>query len=115
MRSATASVEAKEQFGERVVLLTYEQLVLDPEETMRAVAERIGIEMSPVLLEPTFNGRPIRANSSVEVQEYGILQERTTAYRDSLDAATIAQIEELAGPLYARAGALAAGRAAEAR
>ena len=115
VRSATASVEAKAQFGERVVLLTYEQLVLDPDGTMRAVADRIGIEMSPVLLEPTFNGRPIRANSSVDVQEYGILQERTTAYRDSLDAATIARIEELAGPLHARAGALAAGRAAEAR
>ena len=40
---------------------------------MRVVAERIGIAMSPVLLEPTFNGRPIRANSADEVAEYGVL------------------------------------------
>ena len=45
-------------------------LVSRTESTMAALAERLGIAMSPVLLTPTFNGRPIRANSSyaVEVQ-----------------------------------------------
>ena len=32
----------------------------------------IGISMSSVLLEPTFNGRPIRANSSESVRDYGV-------------------------------------------
>ncbi len=43
--------------------------------------------MSPVLLEPTFNGRPIRANSREAVAHYGILAERATAGRDALDPA----------------------------
>jgi hypothetical protein len=76
---------------------------------MRHVAERIGISMSPVLLQPTFNGRPIRANSSDAVERNGILPERTTAYRDVLDEATLARIEELAGDLYDRV-VVAAGR-----
>jgi hypothetical protein len=58
--------------------------------------------MSAVLLEPTFNGRPIRANSSAPVGSYGVLSDRTEAYRDALDEETIAQVDELAGGLYVR-------------
>jgi hypothetical protein len=100
--STEAALDAAGRYGERVVLLTYEQLVSQTEEAMRHVAERIGISMSPVLLVPTFNGRLIRANSSDAVERYGILPERATAYRDLLDGRTLARIEELAGDLYER-------------
>ena len=90
-----------------MVVLTYEELIEDPEGTIRAIAERIGIAMTPELLVPTFNGRPIRANSTDAVEGYGILPERVSAYRDSLDRDTIARIDVLAGDLYARAAALA--------
>ena len=36
------------------------------------------------------------------------MRERTTAYRKTLDEATIARVEELAGGLYERARALTA-------
>jgi hypothetical protein len=52
--------------------------------------------MSPVLLEPTFNGRPIRANSADEVARYGILAAREQPEPDP-------EIAELAGDLYGRA------------
>ena len=100
--SAEATLDASERYGDRVAVLTYEQLVLDTERTMTSLAERVGISMSPTLLEPTFNGRPIRANASVEVGRHGILPERTSGYRDTLDAETIAHVEELAGDLYER-------------
>jgi hypothetical protein len=105
-RSAEAAVEARERFGERVVLLTYEQLVLETEAAMRELAGRVGISMLPLLLQPTFNGRPIRANSSEAVGRYGVLQERVGAYRDSLAAETVERIEELTGDLYDRAAAM---------
>jgi Sulfotransferase family len=101
-RSTEESLRALETYGDRVVLLTYEQLVLDTESTMELVAGRIGIELSPVLLEPTFNGRPILANSSESVGRHGILTERVDAYRDSLDPETSEQIWQLAGDLYER-------------
>jgi Sulfotransferase family len=108
-QSTEAALKASERFGKRVLLLTYEELVSAPEETMSRVAERIGISISPKLLEPTFNGMPIPANSSSPADGCGILPDRAGAYREALDAATIAQIEELAGDLYDRAAARAAG------
>jgi sulfotransferase family protein len=105
--SAEATLGAVERYRERVVVLTYEQLVLEAEQTMRRLAERVGISMSPRLLEPTFNGCPIRANSSVAVGRHGILTERAAAYRKALDADTIAKVEQAAGDLYERAHTLA--------
>ncbi len=105
-RSTEASIEAARRFGERVLVLTYEELVLDTEATMQRLAERLGISMSPTLLMPTFNGRAIRANSSDPVERYGILPERASAYRQSLHAETIERIVELTGDLYERAAAV---------
>jgi hypothetical protein len=100
--STQAALDAKDRYGERVVVITYERLVLETQETMRDLAETIGITMSTVLLEPTFNGRPIRANSSDAVQGYGVRAERTDAYRTTLESETIGRIEEHAGDLYER-------------
>jgi hypothetical protein len=109
-RSTTAAIEAGTRFPDRVAVLTYDLLVLETEATMRRLADRLGITMSPELLTPTFNGRPIRANSSTPVERHGILTDRTTAYRDSLDTATIDRIQELAGPLYEQASRIAGGQ-----
>jgi hypothetical protein len=106
-RSTESAVEAGERFGERALVVTYEALLAEPEATMSRIAERIGITMSPELLVPTFNGRPIRANSSDAVERYGILPERASAPRESLPADTAARIAELAGDLYRRAAAVA--------
>lgn len=106
-RSTQAALGAREQYGDRVLVLTFEQLVLETDATMRRVAERIGITMSPELLEPTFNGRPIRANSIVRVQQHGIVRERVEAGDEGLDGETIERIDEQAGELYVQAAAVA--------
>ena len=101
-QSAEAALAAASDYGDRVVLVTYDQLVLETEQTMRRVAERLGIAMWPVLLEPTFNGQSIRANSNFAIDGHGVLPERTTAYRDVLDSDAVALIEQAAGDLYER-------------
>jgi hypothetical protein len=106
-QSTEAALAARTRFGDRVLILTYEQLVLETEATMRRVAERIGISMSHVLLAPTFNGRPVRANSSEGSTGHGIVAVRANAHRDVLDDSTSARIEALGGELYERAVALA--------
>jgi len=105
-RSAERTLEAAGRYGDRVVALTYEDLVRSTEATMERLAARIGISMSETLLVPTFNGRPIRANSVERVDRHGILTERAEAYRETLDAATVARVDELAGDLYDRVAAL---------
>jgi hypothetical protein len=106
-RSASAAIEAHERHPGRVVVVSYEALVRDTETTMRRIADRIGITMAPTLLVPTFNGRPIGANSSFGVEGQGVLPERADAWRASLDEATTAQIEALSDNLYERAQAVA--------
>jgi hypothetical protein len=105
--STAAAIDAAERYGERVLVLTYEELVTQTEATMARVAERIGIAMAPELLTPTFNGMPVQANSTEPAPRYGILVERVDAYRDVLDAATVERIVEQAGELYEHAMAVA--------
>jgi Sulfotransferase family len=107
-RNVELTLEANELYGDRVVALIYEELVLDTERTMRRLADRIGISMSPSLLEPTFNGRPIRANSLDRVDRHGVLADRVGAFRETLDASTVARVDELAGDLYERIRGVAA-------
>ena len=53
-------------FGERFILVDYDRLLADTEKTMRRLAEQIGISWHPSLLQQTFNGMPIKPNSSFE-------------------------------------------------
>jgi hypothetical protein len=106
-RSAEATIAAKERFGDRVIVLSFEDVILETEGTITAVAERLGVTMSAALLEPSFNGRPKNANSSHRVERAGILTDRTQIYREVLDASTIARIEARSGDLHDRARALA--------
>jgi Sulfotransferase family len=101
--STEAAIAAKEARPDRVAVLSYEELVREPERVMRALAERLRLTWSPVLLEPTFNGRPIRADSSEPVARYGILPARADAYRESLGPELAARIEAEAADLHARA------------
>ena len=101
--STEAAIAAKLDRPDRVTMLSYEQLVREPEGVMRGLAARVGITYSPVLLSPTFNGRPIRADSSEPVESYGILSGRADAYHATLDAELAARIEADAGELHARA------------
>jgi len=105
-RSAEASLAAAERFAGRAVLLTYESLVTDVAATMSTLCVRLDLTMSDGLTTPTFNGRPIRANSSDPVERYGVLPERADAYRDSLGQDVVQRIETLAGDLYERAAAV---------
>lgn len=103
--STLALVEEKSR-RPRVVLLSYEQLVREPERVMRGLAGRLGITFGETLLEPTFNGLPIRADSSEPVSSYGILEGRADSHRLSLSGDESAQIDRRAGEAYEQALAL---------
>jgi hypothetical protein len=92
-----ASTEAA--LDERAVVVTYERLVGDTEDVMSRLAERLCITKAPVLCTPTFNRRPIRANSAEQVAQYGILAGLRQPPADPV-------VAELAGDLYERARAV---------
>jgi hypothetical protein len=81
-RAATEmQIQAKERYGDQVFLLTFENLVTETEQTMRAMAEWMGIEFDPILTLPTFNRFPIKANSSYRVAGHGVRRETLENWR----------------------------------
>lgn len=71
--SAQSMIRNKARYGARVLILDFDQLVSQTEAVMRMLSDRLGIGFSPILLEPTFNGRPIGANSSFEAASSGVI------------------------------------------
>jgi hypothetical protein len=100
-RSTRSSLRARELYGDRVVVVSFEHLVLETEPLMRRIAEQLGLTFSDELLVPTFNGRPIRADSSRPVYQYGVVPDR--AAPPELGAAVEAAIARATGELYASA------------
>jgi hypothetical protein len=62
--SARAMIRNKDKFGERVCILRFEDLVSNTELVMHHLADFLGIQFDRILLTPTFNRFPIRANTS---------------------------------------------------
>ena len=73
---------------------------------MRALAGELDIVFHPVLLSPSFNNQPIRANSSFAVATSGVLRE-PLARQNLLTAEERTSVEQQCYPLYKRALALA--------
>lgn len=98
--SAQSILRNSERFGDRVIVVTFEQLVGDTERTMRALCASLGIAFEPVLLEPTFNGSPMKANSSFGAESGGII-EAPLARAAGLSDDESELIERECVPLYA--------------
>lgn len=110
-RSAEAMLDARARYGERFYGLTFESLLGDTEATMRDLAAFLGIDFLPILREPSFNGMPIRANSSFVVADHGVVSEPLERHRRELTPEELSYLEQYAVPLYERVVAEAgAGR-----
>jgi hypothetical protein len=99
-RSTEGILENKRTHGERVHLLRFEDLLGDTERTMRRLAAELGLAWSGTLLAPTFNGSPIRANSSFAVDGFGVLDAPAHRHLEALDPAEQAAIERSVGALH---------------
>jgi hypothetical protein len=101
--STEAVTAAHRRYGDRVDLLKFEELVTDTEGTMRRVAGRLGLAFHACLLTPTFNGLPIKADSSYQVRGHGVISEPVTRHKAVLTAAEMARIDERTAGVYAEA------------
>jgi hypothetical protein len=103
LASTQAIIAARQQYGACVHPLRFEELVSDTERTMRGVADYLGIDFELCLLTPTFNGFPIKADSSYKVQGYGVIKDPVTRYKEILTPAETARIDERTSTVYAAA------------
>jgi hypothetical protein len=72
-KSARSMLWNKERYGDRVCILTFEDLVGKTESVMRYLADLLKISFDDGLLMPTFNKFPIKANTSFDAQQHGII------------------------------------------
>jgi hypothetical protein len=68
-KSAQAVLWNKEKYGDCVYLIQFEDLVSKTEAVMRLLTDVLGIEFDDILLTPTFNKFPIKANTSFKVKD----------------------------------------------
>jgi hypothetical protein len=99
-QSSEAALANRKRWGDRIILITFESLLQDTEPTMRALARDLGLTFHESLLTPTFQGLPIRANSTFEVKQHGLLDAPLQRAKD-LSAAETEGINREAGELYA--------------
>ena len=80
-KSAQAMIWNKSRYGDGVCILMFEDLISKTESVMRYLAEFLGIKFEDILLEPTFNKYPIRANTSFEAEKSGIIESTLNRYK----------------------------------
>lgn len=73
--SAEAMRRNRHLYGDRVIILRFEDIVGRTEDTMRSLCHVLGINYDPILITPTFNGKPMRANSSFSVEAAGVISD----------------------------------------
>jgi hypothetical protein len=100
---AGGTLKWRRQHGKQrrqVRIVTFENLLTETEKTMRRIAGWIGIEFRPELTRPTFNGRPIRANTSFSDVQAEVSTAPLDRARTELSADDVDYIHGRAGELY---------------
>jgi hypothetical protein len=100
--STLSAIRNKQQFGKRVCIIKFEDLIGDPGSVMHYLAEFLGIEFDPILLTPTFNKSPITANTSFKAETTGIVKSTLARYQ-TLSADQRSMIVDMTREVYSSA------------
>jgi len=98
-KSAQAMLWNKEKYGDCVCLILFEDLISKTDTIMRFLAELLGIEFDDILLTPTFNKFPVKANESFKMKDQGALNSRLSG-DDSFLEHKVDKIEKATSETY---------------
>ena len=105
-KNAQAMLRNKERYGDRVCILTFEDLISKTESVIGYLAKFLDIKFEDILLEPTFNKYPIRANTSFKAEQNGIIKSTLQRYK-TLSPEELEFIESTSKELYGQVLSLA--------
>lgn len=88
-----------ETFGQKVMLLRFEDLVGSTEDVMRTLCDKTGLDFHPCLLQPTFNGMPILADTSFGERQQGLMKS-TLDRSKNLSDEELQRVKTQCQPLY---------------
>lgn len=97
--SAKSMVENKRQYGDRVCIITFEDLVKRTDPVMHYLAGFLDINFENILLTPTFNKIPIKPNTSFKLEKPGIMTSAVERYK-TLSSEQLNTIREKTAALY---------------
>ena len=97
--STKAALRNKEKYGERVCIVRFEDLVSKTESVMSYMADFLRINFDNILLVPTFNKCPIRANTSFNAEQHGIVASTLSRYK-MLSEEELKIIEKMTEDIY---------------
>ena len=80
--SANAMLNSKKNYGDKVYLVCFEDLVSKPIESIKSLTNYLGINYNEILLTPTFNNFTIKANSSFKTSNYGVIKGPLSRYKN---------------------------------
>ena len=105
-KNAQAALRNKDRYGDQVCVLTFEDLISKTESLMRYLAKFLDIKFEDILLEPTFNKYPIRANTSFAAEKNGIIKSTLQRYK-TLTGDELEFIESSSKEIYGQVLSLA--------
>ncbi|MCJ7824910.1 MAG: sulfotransferase, partial [Anaerolineales bacterium] len=95
----------QQRYGKRrYLLIRYEDLVEEPEQTIAEIIEFLNIEDDPILRQPTRNGQSWGGNSMFGERFEGVSRNPIGRYKSQLDQDTIATLEASLFPEMDRLG-----------
>ena len=97
--SARAMLQNKEQYGDCVCLIQFEDLVSNTEPVMRYLAEFLTIEFDDILLVPSFNKFPIKEDTALKTEGDGIVSSFSAEER-TLTEQELNTIERMTSETY---------------
>ena len=97
--STKAALRNKKKYRERVCIVRFEDLVSKTESVMSYMADFLGINFDNILLVPTFNKCPIRANTSFNAEQHGIVANTLSRYK-MLSEEELKIIEKMTEDIY---------------
>ena len=98
--SAQATIRNRQRYSHHVRIIKFESLLGKTEAVMRSLASYLNITFDNILLTPTFNRLPIKANSSYPVQTHGIVRDPLSRHKKILNEAEIDIIDRMARETY---------------
>jgi hypothetical protein len=101
-KSVEGTLREKERKPERVLVISFDDLITNTEATMRLVSQRIGFSYQDTLTNPTFNGKPIEANTSFDPMTPGSVSSAPADRDTFLAAEDRNHINDTCMPLYER-------------
>ncbi|MGF1452190.1 MAG: sulfotransferase [Opitutales bacterium] len=114
-RAAEIGLQMAERYPDRYLILSFDDLVRNPEASLQALCKRLELPFADSLRTPSINEIPKRSNSSYSEGTYGFDPEVLERWRSVLSAEEISEVDALSKDLYEplRARAVNHGLASE--